>query len=95
MAVSSAGNRVSKATGLPVRRYHFYSQWQRQDVLSLAGHGYPQTEISRLTGIPYQTVRTMLYAARKAGDPRAAIVPKHEVGNRISAAHARRLGKQA
>lgn len=82
--------RISEYTGKPVRPYRFYPQWQREDVLSLAGHGYPQTEIARLTGMKYQAVRSMLHRARKKGDPRAAVVLKEEVANRISAGHARR-----
>ena len=93
MAVSE--QRISRYTGEPARPYRKHSQWQREDVLSLAGHGYPQTEISRLTGIPYTTVRTMLFNARKRGDPRAAKLPEGEVGTRISLGHAKRREAQS
>ena len=72
------------------RPYRFHSQWAREDVLSLNGHGYPQDEISRLTGIPYSTVRTILFNARRRGDPRAAKLSDDVIGDRISAGHARR-----
>ena len=77
------------------RRYRFHSQWAREDVLSLNGHGYPQTEISRLTGIPYATVRTLLHNARVKGDPRAARLPKDVVGDRISEGKLRSNGGAA